>query len=118
MAESKRSLQDFNIDELAKSTTVDELTGRVVNLEKKLDTSEQISKLICSALDESHALRTKVSEVIIQLLSDYQNRKALKQVIDQVDRDHFTTFLKRGGYYALTALIALGAAYLGAKFGR
>jgi hypothetical protein len=102
-----RQIQDFNVDELAKTSALDELAGRVDKVETKINSADKLGEHFADAFEHSSLLRDAVSKAVLATLDNVDNRDKLKVIVKKVNHDDVMTFVNKIGFGAWTLLIAL-----------
>lgn len=104
------NLQDFNPDDIAKTSDVNDLSARIGKIEEQLKSADKVGELLATAFQASSSLRATVSAALLACLDNVDNREKLEGIIAKIDRKTGWATLKRYGKYLIGALLFIAGA--------
>lgn len=90
---------DFDPNQLVKlNEDLSGLVGRIESLESKFGSHEQIADTLCETTDKASRMKSMLAKAFIDFVQhDHDAKKALKNIVDEADRDAFRLFIKKFG---------------------
>lgn len=108
---------DFNLNTFVENVSfhsieIPKLTSRIEKIEEKFGDNEKLADTLHNASQKAVKMQKLFDESFIKLLDEsYLVKEKISKIINNVDRNHFYTSLKRFGFVVYTILIgAIGSA--------
>lgn len=104
---------DFDVNKIVETGSkheeeISNLKRQVKTLEDKFGNNEKIADTLCETSEKASKMQEMLTASFLkQIKSNPEIKKALKEVIDETDRDFVRAFIKKVGWAIWTLIVAL-----------